>query len=145
MATIWCMHRRRGQRPICGGAELRNRVAEGASLLRCSSCCGRPGHPLGKAAVKEPWTPNAALTTKQPMRFGSSTREWPGSFLFFCAAQKVVVCYVRRKTTRVWLLCWHVWRVDRRLKGDSLYSLSLHGSDGRSSKVLVADASSAPV
>ena len=38
-----------------------------------------------------------------------------------------------------------VWRVDRRLKDDSLCSLSLNGSEGRSSKVLVADASSAPV
>ena len=36
-------------------------------------------------------------------------------------------------------------RVDRRLKDDSLCSLSLHGSEGRSSKVLVADASNAPV
>ena len=40
-----------------------------------------------------------------------------------------------------------MWRVDRRLnsKYDSLCSLSLHGSEVRSSKVLVADASSAPV
>ena len=38
-------------------------------------------------------------------------------------------------------------RVDRQLnsKDDSLCSLSLHGSEGGSSKVLVADASSAPV
>ena len=49
------------------------------------------------------------------------------------------------KTMRVWLLCWRVRRVDRRLKDDSLCSLSLHGSEGRSSKVLVADASSARV
>ena len=45
---------------------------------------------------------------------------------------------------RVWLLCGRVWRVDRRLKDDSLCSLSLHGSEGCSSKVLVADVS-APV
>ena len=38
-----------------------------------------------------------------------------------------------------------MWRVDRRLKDGGLCSLSLHGSEGRSSKVLVADASSAPV
>ena len=38
-----------------------------------------------------------------------------------------------------------MWKVDRRLKDDSLFSLSLHGSEGRSSKVLVADGSSAPV
>ena len=38
-----------------------------------------------------------------------------------------------------------MWRVDHRLKDDSLSSLSLNGSDGRSSKVLVTDASSAPV
>ena len=24
-------------------------MAEGASLLRCSSCCRRPGHPFGKS------------------------------------------------------------------------------------------------
>ena len=24
-------------------------VAEGSSLLRCSNCCGRPGHPFGKS------------------------------------------------------------------------------------------------
>ena len=42
------MHRRRGQR-----AHVWRRfaiVAEGASLLRCSSCCGRPGHPFGKSS-----------------------------------------------------------------------------------------------
>ena len=41
-----------------------------------------------------------------------------------------------------------MWRVDRRLNSkddDSLCSLSLHRSEGRSSEVLVADASSAPV
>ena len=128
-------------------------VAEGASSLRCSSRCGTPCHGtlLGKAAVKEPWTPNAALTTKRSMRFGSSTREWPG-VSFFRAAQKGVVCYayegecyVRRRTMRVWLICWRMWRVDRRPKDGSLCSLSLYGSEGRSSKVLVADASSAPV
>ena len=82
------------------------------------------------------------------MRFGSSTREWPGVFFFGGggdAAQKGVVCYVRRKTMRVLLLCWRAWRADRRLKDDSLCSLSLHGSKGRSSKVLVVDTSSAPV
>ena len=89
------MHRRRGQRPVCGGAsgasqswrkDLRcfvaRTVAEGQATL------------LGKATVKGPWTPNAALTTKQSMRFYSSTREWPR--VFFCAAQKGVVCCERR-------------------------------------------------
>ena len=27
-------------------------MAEGASLLRCSRCCGRPGHPFGKGSGK---------------------------------------------------------------------------------------------
>ena len=125
----------------CGGSRGRSFVAQLLELLRKAT----PHFCNGKAAVKEPWTPNAALTTKRSMRFGSSAREWPGvSFFFFCTAQKGVVCYVQRKTIRVWLLCWRVWRVDRRLKDVSLCSLSLHGSEGRSSKVLVADASSAP-
>ena len=116
-------------------------VAEGASWsssLRCSSRCGTPGHGtlLGKAAVKQPWTPNAALNTKTINAFWQLHPGMTRSF-FFCAAQKGVVCYVRRRTMRVWLLCWRVWRVDRRLKDGSLCSLSLHGSEGRSSKVLV--------
>ena len=77
-------------------------VAEGSSSLRCSSRYGTPGHGnlLGKAAVKEPWTPNAALTTKRSMRFGSSTREWPG-VSFFCAAQKGVARLLRTKENDV--------------------------------------------
>ena len=50
-----------------------------------------------------------------------------------------------KETMKVWLLCWRLWRVDRRLKDVSLCSLSLRGSEGRSSKVLVADARRAPV
>ena len=40
-----------------------------------------------------------------------------------------------------------MWRVDRRLKDDNICSLSLHahGSEGRSSQVLVGDARSAAV
>ena len=70
------MHRRRGQRPVCGGAsqswrkELRNFVAQAVAEDQATL--------LGKAAMKEPWTQNAGLTKKRSMRFGSSTREWPG-------------------------------------------------------------------
>ena len=119
------MHRRRGQLPASlwrSGApqswrkELRRfvarAVADGQATL------------LGKAAVKEPLTPNAALTTKRSMRFGISTRESPG-VSFLRASQKGVVCYVRMTTIRVWQLCWRVWRVDRRLKDNGLSSLSL--------------------
>ena len=66
----------------------------------------------------------------------------------FCAAQKGVVCYERSKR---WGCGCSVDAcggsiVDMNSKYDSLCSLSLHGSEGRSSKVLVADAtSSAPV
>ena len=49
-------------------------VAEGQATL------------LGEAAVNEPLTPNAALTTKRSMRFGSSTRESPG--VSFCVSLK---------------------------------------------------------
>ena len=78
------------------------------------------------------------------MRFYSSTREWPGVF-FLCRSKRSRLLRAKELTMRVWLLCWRVWRVDRRLQDNSLCSLSLHGSEGRSSKVLVADASSAPV
>ena len=51
------MHGRREQRPVCGGAELRNRGGRSfvASLLE-SLRNARPRYPfnLGKAAVKEP-------------------------------------------------------------------------------------------
>ena len=81
------MHRRRGQRPVCGGAsqswrkELRNFVAQAVAEDQATF--------LGKAAMKEPWTQNAGLTKKRSMRFGSSTREWPGvSFFFLCRSER---------------------------------------------------------
>ena len=72
-----------------GPSSLKETQTKGALLLRYSSRCGTPGHGtlLGKAAVKKPWTPNAALTTKRSMRFGSSTWEWPGVF-FLCRSKR---------------------------------------------------------
>ena len=103
--------------------------------LRCrgrSRCCGRQDTFFETAAVKEPWTPNAALTTKGSMRCGSS-------FVPLGARSGLLRT---KETMRVWLLCWSVWRIDRWLKDDNLCSLSLVQW---SSKVLVANASSAPV
>ena len=143
MATIRCIDVADSAQFVAELAELRNRggrsfvtraVAEGQATL------------LGKAAVKKPWTPNAALTTKQSMRFCSSTREWLGVSFFFVPLKKESSATRGKEKMRVWLLCWRVeGRSSTEGRLDSLCSLSLHGSEGRSSKVLVADASSTPV
>ena len=115
------MHRRRGQRPVCGGAsgasqswwkELRcfvaRSVAEGQATL------------LGKTAVKEPWTPNAPSTTKQSMCFCDLQLAMTRCF-FFCDAQKGVLCYERGKRWGCGLrsvdaCTWMVWSLTEGLQ-----------------------------
>ena len=85
------MHRRRGQRPVCGGAC-------GASQswrkeLRYSSCCGRPGHPFRKSSGEEALNSECSSYYKT---INALLQLHPGmtrSFFFLCAAQKGVVCY----------------------------------------------------
>ena len=55
-----------------------------ASLLE-SLRNARPRHPFGKSSGEGA---NAALTTKRSMRFGSSTREWPGFSFFVCRSKR---------------------------------------------------------
>ena len=62
-------------------------MAEGATLLRCSSCCGRPGHPFGKSSGEGALNSECSSDYKT---INALLQLHPGmtrSF-FFCAAQK---------------------------------------------------------
>ena len=87
MATIRYMagHGRRGQRPVCGGAELRNRggrsfVAGFVARVVAERQATAPF--WEKQRWRSPELRMQLLPTKRSMRFGSSTREWPGVSFF---------------------------------------------------------------
>ena len=77
------------------------------SLLRCSSCCGRPGHPFGRSSGEGSGALNSECSSYYKT-INALLQLHPGMTRSFChgAAQKGVVCYKRRKSLRVWLLCW---------------------------------------
>ena len=79
--------------------------------------CGRELTLLETVAVKEPWTPNAAITIKGSLRCGSSTQCFS-----LCVLPKRSRSPLTEKMT-VWPLCLSAWRVDRRLQEDKLCSL----------------------
>ena len=134
------MHRSRGQRPVCGGASQSWRK-ELRTSLRCSSCCGRPSHPFGKSSGE------GALNSECSSYYKTINALWQlhQGILFVPLIKGWSATYEAENDEGVAALLTRVDGVDRRLKDNSWCSLSLYGSEGRSSKVLVADASSAPV
>ena len=109
------------------------------------SSCGRPGHPFGKNSGESGPELRMQLLLQHDQCALAAPPGNDQEFLFLCRSKRSGLLRTKENDEGVAALLTPVGRVNRRLKDDSLCCLLLHGSEGRSSKVLVADASSAPV